>query len=87
VTPVLPRYSVGSLTGYAHSGRRGKPYSTWYVYDRLWNHRLVARFDDRYEYGFLHRVKHTVPAERQARSKARKLERRYRKTLRQRGLL
>lgn len=89
MTPLLPRYTVGSLTGHRYMvktryvGEAGdykrKPLTTWYVYDRLDCYRQIAYF-----HGFPTRM---VPAWLMAHAKARKLERAHRKWLRRRGLL
>lgn len=49
--PVLPRYTVGSVTGHhipaslANNGRRDKPAPTiWYVTDRLHCHRVMGEY-------------------------------------------
>lgn len=93
-----PRYTVGSVTGYRYmengstsvhqaSGNR-KPITTWYVYDRFSCYRPVAVFDNRYQRSgpYWRMVVHTLTAELQARSKARKLNRAERRWLKQRGL-
>lgn len=55
---VWPRFTVGSITGYAYmeqgrtyvgtiGGDKRKPRTTWHVYDRLFNYAIVGTFDGR----------------------------------------
>jgi len=95
--PLLPRYTVGAVSGYRYmtvttyiandaTSSNRRPISTWYVYDRYFCFEPVAAFDDRRRY--LPWSKLTmIRAEQQARSKARKLNKRHRKWLRAQGLL
>lgn len=46
--PNLPRYTVGSVTGYAikqeSRSQHSKPSTNWCVYDSWWNYALVGEF-------------------------------------------
>jgi hypothetical protein len=63
----------------AGTSGHNRPTTAWYVYDRLFNYRIIYEVE--------HASRRKVPSEIMARLRARKLNKEYERWLRERGLL